>query len=199
LTNGTGVALADVARRIEQMQNCAFKKTTTVFSKEGDTKIHDSLVYYTQGSVREDIYHDEIISKQVYVDYSEEIIVGIDHKMMLFDEKSLTEEDITELAPIGPDNFVSQILSKGDYKKLGRKMIDGVLSDGFEFHDKRTLLSMDKEKTKNITIRLWADVNTKLPVRIEADSIYNDLQVSMVQNNPEWNIELEPGFFEPVG
>ncbi|MHC4289806.1 MAG: PDZ domain-containing protein, partial [Planctomycetota bacterium] len=51
--------------------------------------------------------------------------------------------------------------------------------------------------TKNITIRLWADVNTKLPVRIEADSIYNDLQVSMVQNNPEWNIELEPGFFEP--
>ena len=56
---------------------------------------------------------------------------------------------------------------------------------------------MDKEKTKNITIRLWADVNTKLPVRIEADLIYNDLQVSMVQNNPEWNIELEPGFFEP--
>ena len=198
-TNGTSIALADVAKKIEQMQNCAFEKTMTVFSKEDNVKplrVHKSAAYYINGAYREDVYCDEKVVKQVYVNFSEGTLVAIGHEMMLFDERKLTKEDITELAPIGPNNFVSEILSKGDYKKLGRKRIDGVLSDGFEFHDKRTLLSMDKEKTKNITIRLWANVNTKLPVRIEADAIYNGLQVNTVQYNPKWNIELEPGFFE---
>jgi len=195
--NGTSIALADVAKKIEEMQNCVFKKTTTVLPNMGDTQKHDSSVYYTQGSLREDIYHDEMVAKQVYVNYSEGIIVGIDHGMKLFSEKKLTGDDIELGAVMSPEKIVTSILSKGDYKKLGRKMVDGVLSDGFEFDDKRTLLSMDKAKTQKITVRLWIDVTTHLPVRVEADALYNNTKVNVVQNNPKWDLELEPNFFEP--
>jgi hypothetical protein len=197
--DGASIALADVAKRIEQMQNCVFEKTTTVSSKENDKKPHNSLLYITESFLREDIYKDnEEVTSQVYVNYLEGIIIGIDHQMMLFAEKKLTGDDIELGAVMSPENIVSSILSKGDYKKLGRKIVDGVLSDGFEFDDKRTLLSMDKAKTQKITVRLWVDVTTHLPVRVEADALYNNVKVNVVQNNPKWDIELEADFFEPT-
>lgn len=191
--DGASVALADVAKKIERIQNCVFEKTTSVAGVD----THDSLVYYTKGAYREDIYDNEKVTNQVYLNYSEGIIVGIDHSMKLFDEKKLTADDIEMGTLISPENIASFILSKGDYKKLGRKMVDGVLLDGFEFHDKRTLLSMDKEKTQKITVRLWVDVTTVLPARIEVDAIYNNLQATVIQYNPKWDIELKPDFFEP--
>ncbi len=192
------VALADVAKKIEQIKTCVFEKTTIVFSKDNSTNAFDSLVYYTEAAVREDIYDNKKITNQVYVKSSEGIVVGIDHKRKMFGKMDLTDEDIEELSPISPKNIVDRILSKGKYKKLGRKIVDGVLSEGFEFNDKRAMLSMDKDKIENVTMRLWVDVNTNLPVRIEVDGVLIDnSKANVVMCNPEWDVELESDFFEP--
>ncbi|MHC4215074.1 MAG: hypothetical protein ACYSWP_17070 [Planctomycetota bacterium] len=140
--NVTGVALANVAKEIEQIKNCVFKKTTTVSSKDNETNTFDSLAYHAEGVIREDLYDNNKIAKQVYVKASEGIIVGIDHKLKLFKKMDMTDEDIELFAPVGPNNFVNRILQKGKYKKLGQKTVDGVLSEGFEFNDKRTMLSL---------------------------------------------------------
>jgi hypothetical protein len=191
------VALADVAKKIEQIKNCVFKKTTTTSSDNG-TNAFDSLVYYTEDAVREDIYDNKKITKQVYVKFSEGIVVGVDHKLKVFGEMDLADEDIKQFSSISPKNIVDLILSKGKYKKLGRKTVDGVLSEGFEFDDKRTMLSMDKDKIKNAVMRLWVDVNTDLPVRVELDCVLiNNSKVNVVMYNPKWDVELEPDYFEP--
>ena len=78
------VALADVAKEIEQIQNCVFKKTTTMSSESNGTNSFDSLVYYTEAAVREDLYDDQKIAYQVYVTFSERILVGVDHKTKVF-------------------------------------------------------------------------------------------------------------------
>ncbi len=200
--DGTSVVLADVARTIEQIKNAVFKKTTTVSFKDDRTNAFDSLVYYAEAGVREDVYDNEKITSQVYVNTLEGIIVAVDHKMKLFREMDLADEDIEQLSPtsppISPGEIVHLILSKGEYKKLGRKMVDGVLSEGFEFSDKRAMLSMDKDKIENVVTRLWVDVNSNLPVRIEVEGVLtNDIKANVVMYDPKWDVELESDFFEP--
>ncbi len=192
------VALADVAKKIEQIQNCVFKKTTTVSSEDSIINSFDSLVYYTEAAVREDAYENEKIIHQVYVKFSEGILYAIDHKTKVFRKMDLTDEDLEKLSPVSPKNIVNLILGKGEYKKLGRKTIDGILSEGFEFEDTRAMLSMDKEKIKKVVTCLWVDVNTKLPARAEVDCVLiNDSKASVVMYDPKWDVELEPDFFEP--
>ena len=196
--NVTGVALADVAKEIEQIKNCLFKKTTTVSAKDNSTNTFDSLVYHSEGVIREDIYDNNKIAKQVYVKASEGIIVGIHHKLKLFKKMNLTDEDIEKFSPISPKNIVDLILSKGKYKKLGQKTVDGILSEGFEFNDKRTMLSMDKERIEDVVMRLWVDVNTNLPVRIELGGVLNNnSKANVVMCDPKWDVDLDSDFFEP--
>lgn len=192
------VALADVAEKIEQVKNCVFRKTTTVSSEDNGTNVFDSLVYYTEAAVREDMYDNNKITNQVYVEFSEGIVVGIDHKLQLFKKVDLTDEDIEELSPVSPKNIVNLILSRGKYKKLGQKTVDGVLSEGFEIDDKRAMLSMDKERIGNVVTRLWVDVNTNLPDRIEVDCVLtNNSKADVVMYDPRWDVDLGPDFFEP--
>jgi len=179
----TSVALADVAREIEQVKNCVFKKTTTVFSED---------------NVREDLYDSKKITHQVYVTFSQRILVGVDHKAKVFKKMDLTDEDLEKLSPVSPKNIVNLILGKGKYEELGRKTVDGVLSEGFEFTGKRAMLSIDKDRVENVITRLWVDVNTNLPVRVEVDCVLNrDSKASMVMCDPKWDVELETDFFEP--
>ena len=193
------VALADVAKRIEQIQNCVFKKTTIVFSEDDGTNSFDSLVYCTESAVREDAYDNEKVIHQAYVKFSEGVIVGVDHKTKVFKKMDLTDEDLEKFSPISPKNIINLILGKGEYKKLGRKMVDGVFSEGFEFKDKRAMLSMEKEIIDHIVTRLWVDVSTNLPNRIEVDCVLNNnTKVNMVVFDPKWDIELDPEFFEPI-
>jgi outer membrane lipoprotein-sorting protein len=194
----TSVALADVAKKIEQIQNCVFKKTTTMSSESNGTNSFDSLMYYTQAAVREDLYNDQKIAAQVYVTFSDRILVAVDHTRKVFRKMDLTEEDMEKFSPVSPKNIVNLILSKGKYKELGRKTVDGVLSEGFEFKDKRAILSMDKDKIENVVTHLWVDVKTNLPVRVEVDCVLNnDTKASVVMCDPKWDVELEPDFFEP--
>jgi hypothetical protein len=199
--DGVSVALGDVAKKIEQTKNCVFKKTTIMSSEDNSTNKFDSSVYYTKAAIREDIYDNEKIIQQRYVNFSEGIIVEINHKTKVFRKMNLTNEDIEnekQSSMINPENIVNLILSKGKYKKLGRRIVDGILSEGFEFNDKSALLSADKEQVENIVMRLWVDVNANLPVRVEVDVLLiNNLRANLIMFDPEWDVELEAGFFEP--
>lgn len=201
ITGGPGmatVALADVAKRIGQTKNCVFKKTTSVSSEDGVTNALDSLVYYAENAVRDDVYYDGKIISQVYVNFPDGVLVAVDHKSRVFRKMDLADEDIQQLSTLGPRNIVDLILSKGQYKTLGRETVDGVLSEGFEFDDTRAMLSMDKAEIANVATRLWVDVKTNLPVRGEVDCILMDnAKARVVIYDPQWDIELESDFFEP--
>ena len=54
------------------------------------------------------------------------------------------------MAPTSLENIIKRILAKGKYKKLGKKQIDGIDCEGFEFDDKRAMLSVDKQQIENI-------------------------------------------------
>jgi hypothetical protein len=174
------VALADVAKKIEEVQNGVFKKTTTMSSESNGTNSFDSLVYYTQAALREDLYNDQEVAAQVYVTFSDRILVAVDHTRKVFRKMDLTEKDMEKFYPVSPKNIVNLILGK------------------VEFKDKRAMLSMDKDKIENVVTHLWVDVKTNLPVRIEVDCVLNNVtKASVVMYDPKWDVDLEPDFFEP--
>ena len=195
----TSVALADVVKKLEQVTNGVFKKTTTTYSlKDNNKGEFDSLTYYADGVMLENMYRDNKLIYQVYVTFLKGILVNIDYQKKEYGKIELSDEDIQEFSQLSPSNIVNLILSKGGYKKLGRKTIDGILSEGFEFNDKRIMLSFDKNNIEDVTIRLWVDIKTDLPVRIEIEGIYQKtLKANVVMFEPQWNVELEADFFEP--
>ena len=194
----TSVALADVAKEIEQIQNCVFKKTTTTLSDDNNINSFGSLVYFTEAAVREDIYDDGRMIGQAYVRFSEGILVAVDHKTKEYRTMDLSDEDMEKMFLVSPRNIINLILGKGKYKGLGKKTVDGILLEGFEFSDKRAMLSMEKEKIENVVTRLWVDVKTNLPARVEVDCVWiDDLKINVVMYDPMWDVELGPDFFVP--
>lgn len=196
--DGTSIALADVAKAIGERKNCTFEKTLIVSSKNYSGTINAKM-YYSDGYVREDRYdNNNNINKQNFVIYSEGIVLEIDHEVKVFMETVLTNEDHALNAPVGTEQIVDLILSKGEFKKLGRKTVNEVDLEGFEFYDKRTMLGRAKDKIKDINTRIWIDVSSNLPTLVEIDCVFkNGMKIKMNQYDPQWDVEYEPGFFEP--
>lgn len=196
--DGASVALADVAKRIQQAKNCVFKKTLTLTPQDNKSTTMRSVIHYQDSTIREDVYDGQDITSQNFIDSSKGIFIWIDHQHKAFKKINLTDEDLEKLAPTTLDNIINRYLSKGKYRYLGKKQIDEIDCEGFRFDDKRAMLSIEKEQFKNIVNRLWVDVNTKLPIRFEIDCMSMDnAKLNMVQYDPQWNVELKADFFEP--
>jgi hypothetical protein len=50
--DGATVALADVAKRLEEVKNCVFRKTVTFTTEEGKIYKNESHIYYAQAGIR---------------------------------------------------------------------------------------------------------------------------------------------------
>ena len=83
-----------------------------------------------------------------------------------------------------------------EYTELGRDTIDGIEVEGIETTDPAYYSGMiDKH-----CCRLWVDIETQLPVRLEMEmqpALTGKSTISVVMDKFEWGVKFEPGFFEP--
>jgi hypothetical protein len=95
--------------------------------------------------------------------------------------------------PDDPRTWLKTILS-GDYTELGRDKINGVAVEGIE-------CSRPEMTGEDGVMRLWVDVETNLPVRIEVEMVSMEggqmRPQKFVMENFQWNVELEESVFEP--
>lgn len=54
--DGTTVVLADVAKQLEQVKNCVFKKTVTFTTEEGNVHTNEANVHFAQAGVKQETY-----------------------------------------------------------------------------------------------------------------------------------------------
>lgn len=104
-------------------------------------------------------------------------------------ERALSDEQAAGMVDQqDPRQWLKQILAE-NYSKLGRGEIDGVEVEGIE------------AKCENETLRLWVDVKTSWPVRIESEGqTMNGGQLRpshVVMDHFRWDAELDPSLFEP--
>ena len=90
-----------------------------------------------------------------------------------------------------PADYINRFLAHG-YKELGRSVIDGVEVEGIEVTDPPA----DGQKLENSVGRLWVDVQTELPVRIEIEGTAGGQPVRWLMEF-KWQEAVDPAAFEP--
>ena len=90
-----------------------------------------------------------------------------------------------------PADYIRRFMAKG-YKELGRKTLDGVDVEGIEVQDPPT----DGESLDSGVGRMWVDVKTEMPVRIEIEGLAHQQHVQWIMDF-RWDAAVDPAVFVP--
>ena len=90
-----------------------------------------------------------------------------------------------------PAEYIRQFLARPQ-KELGRSVIDGVPVEGIEVTDPPT----DGGKLENSVGRMWVDVRTELPIRIEIEGTADGVPVRW-RMEFKWSEAVPASIFEP--
>jgi hypothetical protein len=204
----TGVAWAEVVQRVEAIKNCICKMKISQTGGTAAQKVQnvDSTMYISSDyGYRMDNYANGKLVQQMFVSPKEKVITNVSLSQKTYMRMVITDEMSAEMKNKNQDprDMVKNLLSgispgmSGQFTNLGRKTIEGVEAEGIEVVNPKGFESV----YGNFIGRMWVDVKTELPVRIEIDAevpVGNEkVQQSIVMNGFEWEVALEPGIFEP--
>lgn len=185
---------ADASSVIMQMT-----RSTALLKGDGEqtnqTITSDETAYLsTKYGSRTDTFVNNELVQQNYEIIGQDVDYVISHKeksYMLFKHSQRDPNKESEKYDI--KKWVNDILSK-DYKKLGSSNIDGIKVEGIE--------AQESDIGKGF-IRLWVDVKTNLPVRIDIEmeqlipEIHQHIITKGFIDKFQWNVNLEASVFEP--
>ena len=192
LGTGASVAWADVVEKVEQIEEFAYRTTQT---GENEQTNYESMTYVSGPIRRIDVYQSGKIVMTNYVLPAERAMIVIMPAGKKYQRVQLKKEDLDELnRKADPRELVQRFMSS-DHKKLGRKTINGILAEGIEVTD--TTLA-DGDPLKMLLGKLWVDIETNLPVLLEAEVLFeNGPQQTIIVDKLQWNIALDDSEFVP--
>ncbi len=197
----SGVVWAQVAERVEASRGFIYRTRIIQSQADWDQPLEWTMMTYNcpgHGGRTENIEGPAIDS---YYSFDEGIAVSLFH-----DTKRYTKRTVPPL-PAGavgdmPDGAMAKArirqFTSGDYRELGRRMIDGVEAEGIETHDSAGFggnFQVDSQ-----TAQLWVSVLTGYPILIEREVVGNNgtLQIKTVMDQFQWDVELDPAQFKTV-
>jgi hypothetical protein len=221
-TTGSGIALADVLARVEQVKAYSFKRTLHFWSEKVTGK--DPNKPYIRGTFlisqeygwkakieRLDPNGGESTFDEYCILPQKNTTIAISHKEKKYTRKEQDDgfferiqkanSDITD-----PHTFLEQML-KTKYESLGRSTMDGIEVEGFRTTDPNSLLGTSSDNSgpsKRLDQKLWVDVKTRLPVRCDAtwvdfDPMENKKKYERhVLYDFQWDVPVAAADFEPV-
>jgi outer membrane lipoprotein-sorting protein len=185
-----GVAWGDVLAKVENIAVVTYKMKLTMTYPEGRQWVDESDIYVggEYGS-RIDSYKDGQLYMIKHLVPARKVLYIVHPQLKRYMERALSDEQAAAMVEQqDPRQWVRQILAQ-DYSSLGRSEIDGVEVEGIE------------AKRENETLRLWVDVKTNWPIRIESEGqMMNEGQLRpsrIVLDHFQWDAELDPSLFEP--
>jgi hypothetical protein len=198
--NTSGVAWGALVEKIDGIKNVVYDLKTTVNVQDppqGQTSITKAKTYYSSeyGS-RVEQYVNNNLDLLMYLNPEENLYVTVIPKAKTY--LKVTNKSQKEIQQISdkddPRVMVRQMMSM-EYKKLGRNKINGINVEGIECTG-QTLIGGIFEKA---IARLWVEIGTDYPVRLEIDGTASggQTQMSMVMDNFQWNVDLAPALFIP--
>lgn len=205
--NVTGVALADVLDKIEQVQAYMYRMKMTVTGttmpgmpageKEMEATATISNEYGTKMEMTTvDANSGEKTVQQMYMIPNDKVMVMVMPEQKKYIRMEFTEDLLARMKKQNndPREMVKQIMSC-NYTELGRSKIDGIEVQGFETTDPRVMAGM----AQHVKLTLWVGAATWLPVRQEMDIQVNEqMQMHGVVYDYQWNIQASPDAFKPV-
>jgi len=222
-STGSGIALADVLARVEQVKAFRSKGGVTInpgrpdgIEFRGRSVFSQEYGYKSNIEVRTPSGGWAPLGERYFYPHKRTII-QIGHPIKTY---SRWEVDDTEAQ--WNQEFLNQHIDPGarlrdimacKYENLGRSIIDGVEVEGFHttdpncpssfgrsvFKDPRSVF---KDQQIEIDLKIWIDVKTRLPVRYEErssglDEMGNPLLMESFGADFEWDIPVTAAEFDP--
>jgi hypothetical protein len=181
------VAWGEVLTQVQNAPTVTYKAYLTRNDPQGRQVVDESDVYVDQNQrCRIDSHMAGRPYMIRYLVPARKTFVVVQPQFKRYMQGTLSDIESAEmLEQQDPRQFCQQVLAE-DYSKLGRSEIDGVAVEGIE------------TKQENQIIRLWVDVKTNWPVRMEADGKVGQYQSAhFVLDHFQWDAQLDPGLFEP--
>jgi len=210
-TTGSGIALADVIARIEQVKAYRSQWNAKI-TGEDPNKPYSSETRGTDLISQE--YGEVYKSKQLDPNGGEstdnEYYRSPDMKTMIiiwpkqkkyrrteFDDVFAEEMRRTEN---DPHRLVKKILAC-KYESMGRATIDGIEVEGFQTTDPNWV--GNSKNILEVDVKMWVDVKTRLPVRFDFTTAYFDqmgdkMSMHLVIHDFQWDVPVDAAEFEPV-
>jgi len=126
-------------------------------------------------------------------------------------QKKYIEVELTEKIRIenGDPKLIVEAFLKGDYKKLGRREINGVTLEGIQSHDVSPtdgvpggggLMEALEGLSAKVIASLWVDIATGWPVEITLDITDENggEQMTIVVSDFQWDAQINPTTFASV-
>jgi hypothetical protein len=125
-------------------------------------------------------------------------LIGIIYPMKAYSKNTLPESSIKNMKETDVRAMIEKWLNS-DYKRLGRKVMDGHEVEGVEILDPNLIVS--DLPLQNVVGYLWVDVKTRLPVSFETDYTMIDKGIAKerksIADQFDWNATFTPEIFEP--
>jgi hypothetical protein len=207
-TNGSGIALADVLARLEQVK--AFRSRWSMkVTREDPNKPYSSETrgtylisqeYGGKGKIEElDPNGGESTFSEIYKFPDKKTGIIISHKQKKYFRVELGDE-FEDLLKNGDPRTQTKRILEYKYKSMGRTTMDGIEVEGFRTTDPNWY-GTSKNKVE-VDVKMWVDVKTRLPVRY--DFTYDKMgdkiteRDHFVMHDFQWDVPVDVAEFEPV-
>jgi hypothetical protein len=213
--DGSGVVLADVAKKIAQA-NSAIWQEHRIITCDGiklsflkNLKTDVTRYYSSAYGSREDMSTTGgLLLHQVYWLTEKNVFIEVAPLFKQYKRKELTETERLVWSQRNIAGAVEGLIKLEEPVKLGRKILNGKEAEGFEIRDTKIVAAFVPVQFDSLVARFWIDVETSLPIRYEAELVISDkhitsytggkpVEVTVTADEFRWNVELEAGIFEP--
>lgn len=201
----SNIAFADVQARIKQIRSMIYQATISSRTPNKDRNLPDmemqgtfliSEEYGTKVTMNIDYFYNEdinSISTDIYFLPKKKLLINLLHNQKFYNQTEISNKSIEE-ANVNMVNIIGQI-DESQITSLGKSTLDGVEVEGFQFNDPN--VNIGELNFNNLDLKLWVDVRTKLPVKMEMESLTGTQQVTGTISNFQWNVPVSADDFEP--
>jgi hypothetical protein len=217
-TTGSGIALADVLARVEQVKAFKSKVSYTLTQRlpSGEpnrfeirsTCLTSQEYGWKINSEAPDPNGEWIPVTVFYISPQKKTFIQISPRrkryMRLKWDDAEAQQQQERLSQSSDPGALLKGIMACKYENLGRSTIDGVDVEGFRTTDPNCNSQMSGPVFKNpeVEVKVWVDVKKRLPVRYESlttglDRRGNPMSHRFVTHDFEWDVPVTAGDFEP--
>ncbi len=200
---GSGLALAEVLARMGEVQTYSLKLTTTWQSEGAESKpTAEATILVSRTLGQKTVVHvshpftGQSMLEEIYVPAQGRTIITLMPNEKQYSRVELDDATMEQWERENDPRYLVERVTQSEHTRLGRSVVDGIEVEGFQTTDPNSWGGMP---VPGAEIRIWAAVETCLPVRIEVgkgEPGKGRLQV--VAHDFEWNVPAEAGEFTPV-
>ena len=188
------VALGEVLQNVERMKYFTFRhivsSKTNSGTPEETSKETDRITYIsTEYGLRHDVYENGQLTGILYIPSSGIDITYVTPVTKQYRIATMSKKYMKQETQVSPSGLIKEFMSH-EYTKLGRKKIDGIEAEGIEINENGFY---GFESTVG---RLWIDIKTNLPVRMEIEGIRGATKSTVITYDYNWDAELDQSIFQ---